>query len=433
MVLLAQDDDSGPGNDANLTISRSAGTYTLRLGASHGTLGDGSWATDLINNSRSLTITTLTEANSTAGSLVLGGSGAAVATLQVNSGTVTLTDTGTCLNPRAGGKVSVGGGTLIAKGSIVIDGGTLERTSGTFTWDPNRTMTIRNGGKASFTGSYALPNGAYILIRDANSQLSTTGILQVNRGSRIDANGAGLISAGGLDLGINANGIIVVDGLGSRLTSGDAYIGSGGGTGSLTLQNGAYGVIGTGTAYVGQGTAAGSCGIVLVQSEANLVFTGPLWVGASAGGAQTSTVTVTGGNSSITQSGAGSLVVGAADGSTGVIHVDANGTFTGATGLTTINKTGTISVNGGTYNAKGNILIDGGALDYSAGTLNWDANRTMTIRNGGRFTFSGWYETPIGSYILVQDANSRIQGTWLYVINGARLDANSGEIGRAHV
>jgi len=287
-------------------------------------------------------------------------------------------------------------------------------------------MTIRNGGKASFTGTYTLPNGAYAFIRDANSQLSTTGLLQVYHGSRIDANGAGLISAGALDLGMNANGIIVVDGVGSRLTSGDAYIGGGGGTGSLTLQNGAYGVIGTGTAYVGLGTAGGSCGIVLVQGEANLVFTGPLWVGTSAGGAQTSTVTVTGSNSSITQSGAIALIVGAAGGSTGVIHVDSNGTFTGGTGLTTINRTGTVSVNGGFYKPKGNILIDGGALDVSAGTLNWDANRTMTIRNGGRFTISDYYDTPIGSYILVQDANSRIQVTELNVLNGGRLDANNG-------
>ena len=409
--------------DSTISIRLSAWNYMVRMNGFLGTgIYNGTWATDLVNSNGSLTIIQQTEANSLTNTLILGASGAAAATLQINSGSVTLNGTGTCLTPRAGGKVSVGGGTLNVKGGILIDGGQLGYTSGTFNWDPNRSMTVRSGGKFSYGGSYELPVGAYVNVRDANSQLYTQSIFAVDHGARVDANNAGSLDLGGLDLGMDGSGTLVLDGNGTRLTTVDAYMGSAG-VGTLILQNQATGQVTSGSTLVGYGGTTGSAGNLTVQSGASLT-TGAMDVGMGIGCRTTSTVLVTGTGSQISQTG--SMNVGTTSDGNGVLRIEGSGTFTSLTGPVTIKKTGLISINGGTYNAKCDIAINGGTLERLAGWFNWDPNRAMNISNGGRFSYNIDYTLPTGAYVNVRDANSQFAvTTFLYVNNNARMDANA--------
>ena len=160
--------------------------------------------------------------------------------------------------------------------------------------------------------------------------------------------------------------------------SGTSFWGDRGFTADVTFRNSTTGSLGN--VDLAYDTVAGTTGIFNVESGAT-VTTGRLRV-ASLGGTTTSgTITVDGAGSSLTQSGASPLTVGHASTGTATINVTNGGTFSTGTGSATLNPTGTILVDGGTFNFNGPIVDNGLTLNFLAGTINVFGD--FTIGAGG--------------------------------------------------
>jgi hypothetical protein len=97
---------------------------------------------------------------------------------------------------------------------------------------------------------------------------------------------------------------------------------------------------------------------------------------ADEAGASTGTVTIAGGGSALTLTGAAIATIGAASTSTATMNVENGGTLNSGTGTTTLNATGTINIDGGNLNLAGPLARNGGALNFNSGALsivdNWN-------------------------------------------------------------
>jgi hypothetical protein len=105
---------------------------------------------------------------------------------------------------------------------------------------------------------------------------------------------------------------------------------------------------------------------------------------ATSGAGNTGTLTVNGASSTFALTGASSMTIGAASGTTGTLNVLAGGSFASGSGNVTIKPTGTVNVNGSTYQANGATTIDGGHLNFDAtGVFTQQAATSVNVINGG--------------------------------------------------
>jgi hypothetical protein len=266
-------------------------------------------------------------------------------------------------------------------------------TGSAFNLAAGRTMAIQNGGDAIFNGDYTTAANAIYNVSGAGSTLQTGNLLAIGNGAQVNVTSGGVINAVPL-VGDGSVGTLLVDA--STVSFGSGGLtnwGTNGGIATVTFSNGATGTLSGFGIFIGSGGTPGTTGLVNVQSGASLSV-GGLFIGAVGGTTTSGTLNING-NGSVTQSGTNQLSVGSSAG-TGVINIGTTttgGTLNTGSGLFTISATGAVNVgagaNTGILNANGDILIDGGELTQSNGSIfTLDSGKTMTIGNGGTASFN---------------------------------------------
>ncbi|MEX2546015.1 MAG: hypothetical protein WD316_12875 [Phycisphaeraceae bacterium] len=251
-------------------------------------------------------------------------------------------------------------GTFNANGGALIDGGTLETdTGGVFNLGANQTLTANNNATITLNANHAVGGGSTYLL---------------NSGSDMEVIGT-------LELGHNTTGRgeIRADGNGTSLQAGNVLLGFAGAGSELRFSNHATGTLSSvtvATDFLTTGTST-----LLVQSNAD-VTTDNLTIGTAQSSAATGNLSVFGNGSTLTQNGASTMTVGSADPdnfAAGTVEVFDNGQLSTGTGDLLIRKSGSVFINtGGTFNAKGDLRINGGSLTVGAtGILNPDGNVTL--------------------------------------------------------
>ncbi len=333
------------------------------------------------------------------------GSSLASGTVNVGGGGQVVSDSltvgeigGGQVNVAAGGSLESGGALLgdqsNGTGNVAVSGtGAHWTDSGTVRVgnSGNATINITDGGlvENSVTKIGADTSGHGTLIVDgpnsrfSNSQLVLVGsvgigILQVSNG--------GLVTGASGNIGDSAGsqGVATVTGANSRWTS----------TGILAIgQAGAGGLDIGGGALVQSGATiiavnSGSSGSVLVDSNSQLIATGSLIVGVSGTGnlnimagahvssptssigllaGSNGTATVAGAGSSWTISGGLSIGGDAANGGTGTLRIQPQGTVSVAS-ITRIFSASQLQLAGGTLSTA-EVTLNGGTFNWTSGTL----------------------------------------------------------------
>ena len=182
------------------------------------------------------------------------------------------------------------------------------------------------------------------------------------------------------------------------------FLGSAGATGSLAFTSGSTGTF-SGAIQANTSTTAGTVGTLGIQSGATVSGSG-LFI-APGVFANSGTVTINGAASALTLTGAATATIGAAGASTAPLNVQSGGTFTSGTGVAAVNATGTVAIAGGTFNANGDLTLNGGQLTRdAAGVFNLAAGKTLAVQGGGDALFTGAYTHSTASFINVTGAGA---------------------------
>jgi hypothetical protein len=217
------------------------------------------------------------------------------------------------------------------------------------------------------------------------------------------------------------DGEVTVSGAQSRLDvlgAGISHVGSSGHVGNLNISNSATANFATnGTLRIGNSGISTTEGAVLVDTGGTL-NTGHVEIGTVDSDAM-ATMTVTGSGSSINQTLAGAeLRIGSTSGTTKTLEVATGGVFNSGTGAIDVNKTGLLNIAGGTFNANGDVTIDGGTISVS-GQLS--TNHPFQVTNAGRLELAAGTVTAGGG--LTIDATSTLAGSG--TINGNLLSGGT--------
>jgi len=181
------------------------------------------------------------------------------------SGTLSLIDGGTPIegfatgtgltriNPTGLIDINPGGSTSFrANGDVLVDGGILQRQSGSFSWAPGKTMTVQNGGRVllgnqttivSDNSIYVTGNGSLLSLSDGELVLSNDSELHIATGGAFMATGNSMLMLNDTSVVNITDGIAVLGNLvanggavnfnsGSLSYGGDLTVGSGGLLGS---------------------------------------------------------------------------------------------------------------------------------------------------------------------------------------------------------
>jgi hypothetical protein len=315
----------------------------------------------------------------TGSTLTIGTASGNIGTLNISSSGTFNTIAGGMMTVNKTGTVTIGSGSsagaLNAKGNVTIDGGVIDRQSGSFNLATGQTMNIQNGGRFT-SNSYTTATSAVYNIIGANSKLEiTSGNLTIDDASHVNVSAGGRVtSAGGLNVG---NGTLSVTDSGSRASAVDTSTwGLGGKTATVHFSNAAIGTFGD--VDLARSTTANTMANVTIDSGA-LLSTNLLTM-AELGGATTSaTLTIDGSGSVLAING--DMTLGNASTGTATITVTNGGSLdVGIGGHTTLNTTGTININGGTADL-GFLTDNGGTINLTAGSLSYLGD--LTIGTGG--------------------------------------------------
>jgi fibronectin-binding autotransporter adhesin len=315
--------------------------------------------------------------------------------LWTSTGDVTLGDGDgqTTLNIQNGGGF-VAGRLFVGEGdgpaTVDITGAGSLLTSQLFVAAGHNLVTVEHGGSANLSGLLVV--GGY----NGNSSQPGTGTLLISTGGAVSG-------ADSADIGTDNPGLtgqVTVDGSGSSFqVTNVVNVGNGGGTGGLTVQNGAG------------------------------AFADSLVISATSG--SSGTVTVSGANSVISVQ---TLSVAAGD--AGSLSIISGGALDDANATVGAGGAGTVLVDGAhsTWNNSSNLVVG----DVGASVL--------TISNGGLVQTGGTSEIGIGSQpsdsgkVVVTDATSQWTTTGdldvgylvkgeLDVLNGAQVTSATGNVG----
>ena len=362
------------------TTTISAGTLQVSNGGTSGRLGTGNVIDNAALVFNASSPTTVTSLISGTGSLTQAGTGALVlAANNTYSGGTTINAGTTLQVGNAGAAGNLGSGAVTDNGDLVFD------TTGTTTITP----VIGGSGNLSQIGT-----GTTVLTSNNTYSGSTTisaGTLQVGNGGASGSLGTATTITDNANLTFNLGGTntinTVIAGTGN-LTK------AGAGTLILAANNTYSGstTISAGTLQVGNGGTTGSLGTGSVTDNAALVFNLS---------SATTISNLIGGGGSLTQAGAGTLIVAA------------NDTYSGGT---TINAGTTLQVgNGG---AAGN-LGSGAVTDNGDLIVNTTGTTTITPVIGGNGNLS-----QVGTGTTVLTANNTYAGST--TISAGTLQVGNG-------
>ena len=314
--------------------------------------------------------------------------------------------------------VNIGGTTdVVDGGGLEVDGtttvlGTLT-VDETSTFNANGDITVDGGTFVdNNVGSLLAANGTNLLATN-DGQVETSAIVTGIFGGQTATinDGADWTHTGQLSVGVgNGGGTITVDGTESTLNvNGLLDVSSSGNRGVVNVRNNAQAtsdILAVGRVF-NNDTADAELNI---NTGGGLTVNGFVAVGDLDGSEGMGTINLDGSGSTLTQTGANAFVVGNfdTDGNDGVhaLNVTNGAVLTTGTGRTTIRNTGTLTVDEtSTFNARGDITVDGGTLvNENAGATILSSGRTLLATNGGQvetigvnfFVFQGQTAT-IGS------------------------------------
>jgi hypothetical protein len=274
----------------------------------------------------------------------------------------------------------------------VTVGAVTFRSNGT---DRTYTLTTGAADAAILTGTLTLGvvNDPLGLTIGDDLTVNSGGTLNVDFGSDVNVGDV-------VNVGTNSGGGTVrVSGTGSSIDFGGAVnLGVSGGVGTLRLENGSTDNTVRGLLQlIGGSGVAGSTGLLDVFSGSTL-DTSSIIVGNSASSSlvQTAELTVDGPGSDVEMLGASTLTVGDDTNPNIVANliVGNSGTFNTGTGAILVRNSGTIVVNLlGTFNANGNVTIDGGTLvrNDSTADFNLGSGLSLLAQNDAQFNFTDDY------------------------------------------
>lgn len=392
---------------ANTNTAGTTGNVVVRGGAMLSTANwqlataGGASTTALIDvHGPGSSITQSSNANLTVGHATNG-----VATINIGvtatSGSFTTGSAGAATINRTG-TINIGGvsntGTFTAANGLAINGGILQaNVGGTFTLGAGKSLGVASGGRATFASGYITATNAVYNVTGTNSKFETTdGQLQIDSGATINVSNSGrLTSSSFVDMALNGNAALNVDGAGSLVTSGSgtSWWGTGGNTATISFANNATGTFGP--LDVARSAVAGTTATINVLSGADLT-SGLVRLSADGGTGNSGAINVQGAGSTYTLTGGSSITLGHTSTGTGTINVGtttSGATVTTGTGSLTINRTGRLNVGSatttGTFNLLGNASVLGEITVDALSTLNVAANHTLTLDSGGQLSNSG--------------------------------------------
>ncbi len=383
-----------------------------------GGLGIGGFGV-VVNGTNTVTLASLAGSGSltktAAGQLIIQSSGNQIAAdLILNNGTTTLSPTlGVQTFTGTSTTTVAAAASLALNANTILDGGAQLVNSGTVTLGAGTTLTLQGGSDFIATGSHTL-NSGNLTITGAGSTFQGSSFLSVGAGSTLAVQaGGGVSTAGFLDVGNGSNGTLAVDGAGSTVTAtGANFWGNGAFTSHVTFSSNAAGSFSAGSVEIGR--SAGATAVALVLSGADVTNSGSLLLGNTTGAGADAILNVDGAGSTWSQTGSGSLTVGASSGSSSArLYSDFGGTITTSPGGTaTVEKTGLLAILGGTFNATNGLNVPGGAVDIeNGGVFNLAAGKTLSLTAGGNLSVAGSYSHASASTVNVSGAGSSITTT----------------------
>ena len=127
--------------------------------------------------------------------------------------------------------------------------------------------------------------------------------------------------------------------------------------------------------------------------------------------------------------GARALTVGAVSSNYGTLNVQNGGVFTSgsATAEIAVGQAGTIAIAGGTFNADGDMTLNGLMTRDATGIFHLAAGRTLTVQGGGDATITGTFANTTASTIAVTGAGSTFTTTGSLSINSGSTLAISSD------
>jgi T5SS/PEP-CTERM-associated repeat protein len=352
------------------------------------------------------------------------GSGQSVLTVTNGMGVGNASTANSQLTVNSGGTVNVTGpnGLAIAnsagsRGSVLVDGGQLNITSGLGVGNSGTgTLTIQNGGQvtaanvglggtANALGTVTVGNGNGQSVLTVTNSMgvgnSSTGNSQliVNSGGTVNVTGANGLGIAGSQ---GSQGSVLVDAGQLNVTGPNAFLGVGnGGTGSLTVING--GTVNAVNLGLGnQTTAVGTMTVGNGNGQSVVTVSNSIGIGNSSIG--TSQLTVNSGGSVNVTDSAGSINVGSQQGSNGAVLVDGGtlsltgvNSFAGignnGTGALTIQNGGSVTASvlhiGNQTNGVGTVVVGNGSgtstLTVTKGlAVGNQGTGTLTVQSGGQ-------------------------------------------------
>jgi hypothetical protein len=275
-------------------------------------------------------------------------------TVSIGGTFVTPGGTGTATINRTGNLV-VAGGTLSLEGDTTINGGRLVRNSGTLNLNFGKTISVTNGGSVSITGDMDLRNGSMNV--GAASSLTVSGT------TRLGSGGSGTSQLGQLHLYS-----------GATATLGDLEI-SVGGTTRGYLES--FVPLNLGSVAIGSG---GANQLGLIDAYAPITQTGPLTLGAA----------------------------GLTSNSSYRLNVIDTTYSTGPAGAAVYAQSRIDLIGASTFNANGDLTIDGGEFTAGSATLQLASGTRLNVRNGGILTLSSVLTVGPARDALLDGATSRL-------------------------
>lgn len=395
----------------------------LAIGANAVTLS-GASAISLASLSGTGTIT-----KNSAGNLTLTASATPVAAdLNLNSGnTILVAGSGTQVFASTSAVVISGTSNLTLNTNATFDGGAqLTKGSATgLTISPGSTLTLQGGSDLNFPTGHTFSGGT-VMVSGAGSTVQSQAALSLTGGASLSvASGASASSAFYFDVGVGSSASLLIDGGGSGMAAtGNSWWGSGVSTTTVTFSNNAIGSL-TGSLEIAR--TAGSSTNVQVLSGAAVYSNGVAL--ANTTDAATGVLRVAGPGTTWFQS-SGNLVVGAAAGpGSAELRVENGGLFmTSITTVATVNKTGTLNLQGGSFSASNGLNLTGGLISLdNTGNFTLPPDKTLAITSGGRFQSATSYTHNSGSTISVDGVGSTVAVTGaLSVVGDSNLSATGG-------
>ncbi len=349
-----------------------------------------------------------------------------VADVLINNGGVLNTGTGLTLIQNSGEVRADSNGAVNFNGDVTVDGGLLRNANfpsdgSEMTFPAGSVLMLQNGGRFSelasrtFTGMAVNINGVGSRWDGGNGTVD--GVLNVTTG------GVAFMDAS-FRVANQGNGNAAADGNGSTIQARGVRVADGGNTGTMTFTNSAVGDFDGGfsdTFFIAGSSIAGTTGTVTVASGAD-VFTNNLSIAASGGATTTGTATLTGLGSTLTQDNNMTLVVGHATDGTATLNVNSASVFStgGGTGTATVNATGTVNIDNGTFNANGDVTVDAGSLNVvNGGAFNLAAGKTLTLQNNGNVGMVGSFDIDNAAALVIVGGGDFISSDTLNLGVGA--------------